>query len=78
MCEWLKDGRWPDHWFPAKAHIIITTVDRNIGFVVDPRYPLRWREEPWHGDIRRISAIGLKQNFKVFLVIDHEHIPVRP
>jgi hypothetical protein len=28
---------------------------------VDQRYPTRWREEPYYGDIRELALKGLKQ-----------------
>jgi len=62
-CQWLVDERFGAHWFPAKAKILI---DRKLEdekayviFVVDPDYPTRWREEPWHSDIRKIAKAGL-------------------
>lgn len=62
-CQWLIDKRFGEHWFPAKAKILVdhrldgeTAV---VYFVVDPDYPSRWREEPWFSDIKKIARAGL-------------------
>jgi hypothetical protein len=62
-CQWLKDEHFEDHWFPKTARIV---VDHRVGddgvwvcFVVDPNSPLRWKEEPWFSDIKRIAGLGL-------------------
>jgi hypothetical protein len=62
-CQWLKDERFGEVWFPKTAKIIIdhrvegeTAV---VSFVVDPAYPNRWREEPWFSDIKQVARTGL-------------------
>ncbi len=62
-CQWLVDLRFPDYWFPKESKIIVdhrvegeTAV---VCFVVDPRVPNRWREEPWFGDIKTVAKSGL-------------------
>jgi hypothetical protein len=62
-CQWLKDTRFGDVWFPARSKIIIDhRVEGDVAvvcFVVDPVVPGRWREEPWFSDIKTIATAGL-------------------
>jgi hypothetical protein len=65
VCEWLIRPV-PDHWYPLKSRMVITFPElRDVSpisvllITVDPRYPSRWREEPYHSDIRGFSQSGL-------------------
>lgn len=62
-CQWLRDERFGDHWFPKTSKIIVDhRVEDNrawVYFVVDPTCPTRWREDPWFTDIKRIAELGL-------------------
>jgi hypothetical protein len=62
-CQWLKDDRFGDHWFPKTAKIIVDHrvegLTAVVSFVVDPAYPTRWREEPWFSDIKQIAKSGI-------------------
>ena len=65
VCEWLIRPI-PDHWYPLKSRMVITFPERSevnpvsvLLITVDPRYPARWREEPYHSDIKRFSRSGL-------------------
>jgi hypothetical protein len=83
-CMWLTDHRIKDHWYPAKARIVIhPTVEKGsnyVSFVVDPAYPLRWREEPYFSDIKEMARIGIegRQGMKwaTFVLIGDERIPI--
>jgi len=62
-CQWLKDDRFGAYWFPKDSKIIVdhrvegdTAV---VSFVVDPKHPTRWREEPWFSDIKQVARSGL-------------------
>jgi hypothetical protein len=63
---WLLDVGWPEYWFPKRARMVVTDTtqqgERTITIHVDRRYPARWREEPYYGDIRQLALIGLKQS----------------
>jgi hypothetical protein len=63
VCQWLKDTRFGDHWFPKHAKIVVDhRVEDDkafVYFVVDDRVPGRWREEPWFSDIKQIAKVGL-------------------
>jgi hypothetical protein len=63
-CQWLIDPRFQDYWKPDKCRIIVDTRAeagvKVVSFVVDPDYPLRWRQEPWFSDIKTIALAGLE------------------
>jgi hypothetical protein len=81
---WLTDERIKMHWFPARAKIVIqATVEqgrRYVNFIVDPAYPLRWREEPWLADIKYIAQRGidgvLGEKWTTVVQIGDEKIPI--
>ena len=79
VCRWLADDTLPDHWYPARAKIIIDLQHNDDNyimlFVVDPAYSGRWREEPWFSDIKAFAKAGLKQWTCVVMVKD-ERIPI--
>ena len=67
-CLWLVDQKWGDYWRPDKCRIVIEIkVGGGAGergevgaicFHVDPDYPTRWQDEPWHSDILTIARAG--------------------
>jgi hypothetical protein len=81
---WLIDARFADHWFPARAKIVVDAkLDRDkpiVCFIVDPDYPLRWREEPWFSDIKHMAKRGLEgvdgQKWTTIVLIKDQKIPV--
>ena len=80
-CMWLIDEKLPDYWYPAKSKIVISAaVDGAVSFIVDPAYPLRWREEPYFSDIKRIAQIGIGGKLGVrwvtFILVGDQEIPV--
>jgi len=83
-CQWLKDERFGAHWYPKTAGIIVDTKiegdDTFVLFVVDPRTPRRWREEPWLSDIKKVARLGLTGSlgakWTTVILIKDERIPV--
>jgi Fe-S-cluster containining protein len=83
-CQWIIDTRHPDYWFPAKSKIIINALIEHgakyISFIVDPAYPLRWREEPYFSDIKHIAKAGVDGRFgekwTTIVMIKDERIPI--
>ena len=78
-CEWLRDAAFGEHWYPARAKIVVSSKDNPplIMFIVDPAYPMRWREEPWFSDIKRIAANGHRGNaWTTVVVIKDQQIPI--
>jgi hypothetical protein len=64
FCEWLIRPI-PNHWYPLKSRMVITFPELPevnpisvLLITVDPRYPSRWREEPYHSDIKGFSQSG--------------------
>jgi hypothetical protein len=64
-CRWLADSRFGEWWYPQKSKIVVDAqIDETgmtVSFHVDPKYPGRWREDPYFRDIKAIAAAGLKQ-----------------
>jgi predicted pyridoxine 5'-phosphate oxidase superfamily flavin-nucleotide-binding protein len=62
-CQWLIDHRFGNHWFPKTAKIVVDHrvegENAVVCFIVDPAYPLRWREDPWFSDIKKLAEAGL-------------------
>jgi hypothetical protein len=90
-CIWLINQAFGDEWFPAHAKIVIDIKipepcpDRNkqlpiVYFLVDPEYPLRWREEPWFSGIKTIAQTGMTgkngQRWKTIVSIKDQTIPI--
>jgi hypothetical protein len=83
-CMWLGDNGVKDHWYPAKAKIVIhATVEKGakyVSFVVDPAYPRRWQEEPWFSDIKEMARAGVEgrqgQKWATFVLVGDERIPI--
>ena len=83
-CQWLIDRRFPDYWYPLKSRIVISIkIEKEksfVCFIVDPDYPLRWREEPYFSDIKKIAKIGLEgrlgKKWTTVIVIKNEQIPI--
>lgn len=81
---WLIDERIPEYWFPKRSRIVINTMTENgtdyVAFVVDPDYPLRWREEPWLSDIKTMARAGLEgrlgKKWTTIVLIKDERIPI--
>lgn len=83
-CQWLISTSHPDYWYPAKSKIVINTLVEHgtsyVAFVVDPDYPLRWREEPWFSDIKKIAQAGIEgrlgKRWTTLICIKDEKIPI--
>lgn len=82
-CMWLLDDRVKDHWFPARAKIVINAIPgppKTVAFIVDPAYPGRWREEPWFSDIKAIARAGIDgtigEKWTTIVTIKDQRIPV--
>lgn len=83
-CQWLIDTRHPDYWFPAKSKIVINTIieqgHKYVSFIVDPDYPLRWREEPYISDIKTIARAGIEgrlgEKWTTIVMVGENRIPI--
>jgi hypothetical protein len=67
-CGWLTGGLG-DHWYPKKSRIVAHRfLDKAgmlaVSFVVHPRVPNRWREEPYYSDIKGVARTGLLSKSK--------------
>jgi hypothetical protein len=83
-CQWLVDERFGEHWFPARAKIIIDSKLEGekayVYFVVDHEYPGRWREDPWFADIKKIARVGLAgslgRKWTTLVIVKEERIVI--
>ena len=78
-CMWLMCNMLDDHWYPKKSKIIVVTSstgngDSTLVFHVHDKYPLRWREEPYYSDIKRLATHGLHANTWVTEVVVRDQL----
>jgi hypothetical protein len=62
-CNWLVDGLMPEYWSPLRSKMVLD-MSRNkelrfpqLRVHVHPKQPNRWREEPYHSDIRMMARV---------------------
>lgn len=76
-CLWLA-GSLPDYWAPLQSKLVL---DRNPGeslvrVFVHPEHPDRWREKPYHGELRALARTGLmgttEETFHLTIVVDRK------
>jgi len=69
FCGWMLSSHVSDAWYPARCHMVLSlgAFDGGIEVVtvtVDEGYPLRWREPPYHGQLRQMAERGLRVDKK--------------
>jgi hypothetical protein len=84
-CAWLMDETFKDYWQPNKCKIVIDVKlepQRIVLFVVDPDYPLRWRDEPWFSEIKTMAKAGITgrygRRWVTIVKIKDEEIVISP
>jgi hypothetical protein len=91
-CQWLLDPELGDHWYPARAKMVTYLFRAPDGIFhldvrVDPAVPLRWQEEPYYSDIKRVSLAGVEGKgtmdgkqfwWRTCVVVGSRRIPIRP
>ncbi len=77
-CGWLVWSAVPEHWFPAKARIIVSSEPARLVFDVDPAAPTRWREQPWHGEIKALAVMAFAEQRQVLVRIGRKVIAMLP
>ena len=79
MCGYLIWDAVPDHWLPAKSRIVVVSeMGFRINFTVDPSAPNRWREAPWHAEIKALSVLAFQQNRQVLVTVGNKVIAILP
>lgn len=79
LCGYLVWDAVPDHWLPARSRIIvISELGFRINFTVDPAAPNRWREAPWHAEIKALSVLAFRQNRQVLVTVGNKVIALLP
>ena len=67
-CGYLIWDAVPDHWFPAKAKIVVVSeLGFRINFYVDASQPGRWREKPWDDDIKALAIRAIADGRQVLV-----------
>src|SRR3546814_19882476 len=53
-CGWLEFPEIPDHWQPARCHMVLYVSEggSHIDVHVDPAYPEAWKLEPYYTQLR--------------------------
>ena len=64
-CEWLQ-GMVGDEWFPQRAHIVLSYRwrSRSVSVSVDPKFPDRWREEPY---FTQLCQMSMKNRMRIYI-----------
>src|SRR3546814_9652946 len=57
-CGWLEFPEIPDHWQPARCHMVLYVSEggSHIDVHVDPAYPEAWKLEPYYTQLRDWAA----------------------
>ena len=79
LCGWLASERFGPEWKPSVSGIVISYVDPEVLFTVDPERPGRWREPPYFEDLVRFATDGNVVGIKTYLRIGpqiHEVLPL--
>ena len=78
-CLWLRNPRVPDDWYPLRAKMVLSLHEDGTALPVlrvhiHPRYPERWREEPYRSGLRKLAAWGLDNapHYKTVIVRGRE------
>jgi hypothetical protein len=65
VCQWLVNPDLGDEWMPKRARIVVAFDGESVNFKVDPKYPNRWREEPYIDLITDWVSRGYKVNVDI-------------
>ena len=79
LCGWLASERFGPEWKPSVSGVVISYVDPEVLFTVDPEGPGRWREPPYFEDLVRFATDGNVVGIKTYLRIGpqiHEVLPL--
>lgn len=60
-CAWIQ-GHLGDEWFPETAGMVVHFSQDAVNVQVDPRWPERWRQEPFFSKLREWSLNGIRMN----------------
>ena len=67
-CGFLIWDAVPDHWFPARAKIVVVSeLGFRVNFYVDASQPGRWREKPWYDDIKALAVRAIADGRQVLV-----------
>jgi hypothetical protein len=65
-CMWLIQLYVGEHWYPLKSKMVLDLRYKDgephpvLHVIVDPRYPNRWREQPYYSDIKGMALTGYR------------------
>ncbi len=88
-CHWLADPAAGEHWAPLKARMVVqitgghdAAFERFVDVHVDRGAAEAWRNEPYAGDLRRLSAdprtlVRIFQGNRTFVVRPGEVLEVK-
>ena len=80
LCLWLQHPQLGPEWFPHRSKIVVVSEDggNRIAVHVDPSFPLRWREEPYFGTIKKWAVDAAERRGQVIVYIKDRAIVVLP
>ncbi len=79
-CGFLTRGDMDESWRPSKSRLIFVEnrADNMFAIHVDPQRPDAWRQEPYHGWLRRFAHEAVMQSMAVLVFINHRIWVVHP
>jgi uncharacterized protein len=57
-CSWLA-GTMPDYWYPLRSKMVLDRQGGMLRVLTHPEHPDRWREEPYHSELKVLARTGL-------------------
>ena len=80
LCLWRQHPELGPEWFPHRSKIVVVSEDggNRIALHVDPSFPLRWREEPYFGTIKKWAVDAVERRRQVIVYIKDRAIVVLP
>ncbi len=79
-CEYLKSAALDEHWYPARAKMVIVT-DQTTGSLeihVDPSRKGGWRQEPYYAQLKQWAAAMNPRRQQVLVHDGADTIAVMP
>jgi hypothetical protein len=79
-CGWLHWKEAGDHWFPARAKMVIAAQGRTrLAVHVDPATPNVWKAAPYYADLKRWARNPARYGFvQVLVAVGRRMIAILP
>jgi Fe-S-cluster containining protein len=79
-CGWLTMGNLGDDWRPTKAKMVLSpgADGKLITVHVDPAFPNAWKEDPYHGMLRKLARDAADAKGQVVVYLKKRAIVILP